>query len=325
VSGLEISTKKRLILAAGRSHPDLAAQIAKELGTSLADIEFTDYPSGEVKIRFGENVRGSDVFAFQTHHAPINDAIMEQLVMIDAAKRASAKRISAVIPLYGYARQDKKHLGREPITAKLVADLLTAAGADRVLSVDLHAAQIQGYFDKPFDHLTAMPLFQKYFQERIGSDFVVVTPDAGRIKVAEKFARRLHADLAILHKRRRLDVKNVSETTKEVIGEVRGRRCLLVDDLIDTAGTITQGAEVLMEFGATEVFACATHGVLSDPATDRIKNSPITELVITDTVPLPPEKQIDKITVLSIAPLVARTIKAVFEDESVSVIFEGDN
>jgi ribose-phosphate pyrophosphokinase len=322
---MEFRTKKRLVLAAGRSHEELAQGIAKELGIEVAQVEFTDFASGEMKVRFGSNVRGADVFIFQTHHAPINDCIMEQLIMIDAAKRASAKRISAVIPFYGYSRQDQKSRGREPITAKLVADLLTTAGADRVLSIDLHTAQIQGFFDMPFDHLTAMPLFTRHFEDRFNSDLVIVSPDAGRIKVAEKFARQLHADLAILHKRRRTDLQNVSETTKEVIGDVRGRRCVLVDDMIDTAGTMTQGAEVLVAFGAEEVYACATHPVLSDPAIDRIKNSPIKELVVTDTLPIPPEKQIDKMTVLSIAPLVARTIRAVFEDESVSEIFQGEN
>ena len=322
---LEISTKKRLVLAAGRSNSDLAGEIAKELGIELAEVEFTDYPSGEIKVRFGHNVRGADLFVLQTHCPPVNDYLMEQLVMIDAAKRASAKRISAVIPYYGYARQDRKSRGREPITAKLVADILTTAGADRVLSVDLHADQIQGFFDKPFDHLTAMPLFVDYFRARLNGDVVSVAPDAGRIKVAEKLAQHMHADLAILHKRRRTDVANVAETTRDLIGDVRGRRCVLIDDMIDTAGTITQAAEILVEFGAEEVYAAATHPVLSDPATDRIKNSPIKELVVTNTVPIPTEKMLDKITVLSIAPIVASTIRAVFEERSVSEIFHGEN
>jgi ribose-phosphate pyrophosphokinase len=322
---MEFSTRKRLVLAAGRSNPALAQEIAEHLGIELAEVEFTDFPSGEIKVRYGANIRGADVFILQTHVLPINDYIIEQLIMIDAAKRASAKRISAVVPFYGYSRQDRKALGREPITAKLVADLLTTSGSDRVLSVDLHADQIQGFFDKPFDHLTAMPLFIDHFQQLYGDDIVVVSPDAGRIKVAEKFAARLGASLAILHKRRRMDVANVSETVKEVIGEVAGRRCVLVDDMIDTAGTMTQGAEVLMEFGAEEVYACATHAILSDPAIDRIKNSPIRELVVTNTIPLPSEKALDKITVLSIAPLVASAIKAVFEERSVSEIFHGQN
>lgn len=244
--------------------------------------------------------------------------------MIDAAKRASAKRISAVIPFYGYSRQDKKTRGREPITARLIADLLTAAGADRVLTMDLHTSQIQGFFDKPVDHLTALPLLADYLKEKFDGDLVVVSPDAGRVRVAEKFAGRLHAPLAILHKRRRPEERNVSETL-EVVGEVRGHRCVLVDDMIDTAGTVSGGAEVLLEFGAEEVFACATHAILSDPAIDRIKNAPIKELVVTNTVPLSEDKRLDAMTVLSVAPILASTIRAVFEDKSVSEIFQGEN
>jgi ribose-phosphate pyrophosphokinase len=314
-----------MIFVAGRSNPELASEIAEELGTGLAEIQLDDFANGEVYVRFRENIRGADVFVFQTHAADINKNLMEQLIMIDAAKRASAKRISAVIPFYGYSRQDRKSRGREPITARLVADLLTAAGADRVLSVDLHADQIQGFFDKPVDHLTALPLLVDYVQERFDGDVVIVSPDAGRIRVAEKFASRLHAPLAILHKRRRTDVRNQSETALEIIGDVRGRRCVLVDDMIDTAGTMTGGAQVLLDFGAEEVYATVTHAVLSDPAADRIKNSPIKELVVTNTVPIPPEKQLDKITVLSIAPVVASTIRAVFEEQSVSEIFQGEN
>jgi ribose-phosphate pyrophosphokinase len=324
VSGLEIGTKKRMILAAGRSNTELADEIAENLGVACAEVEIADFANGEIYFRFEENVRGSDVFVFQTHSDPINKMIMEQLIMIDAAKRASAKRISAVIPFYGYSRQDKKTRGREPITSRLVADLLTVAGADRVLTVDLHTSQIQGFFDKPVDHLTALPLLADYLGNKFEHDLVVVSPDAGRVRVAEKFAGRLHAPLAILHKRRRPDQRNVSETL-EVVGEVKGKRCVLVDDMIDTAGTITGGAEVLMEFGADEVYACATHGILSDPAIDRIKNAPLKEVVITNTLPIPEEKRLDSITVLSIAPIIASTIRAVFTDESVSEIFHGEN
>jgi ribose-phosphate pyrophosphokinase len=325
VSGVEVAPRKRLKLVAGRSNPELAEEIAKHLGTSLSEVEIEDFANGEVYVRYPENIRGCDVFVFQSHTEPINKQIMEQLILIDAARRASAKRISAVIPFYGYSRQDKKGRGREPITARLLADLLLAAGADRVLSVDLHTAQIQGFFDKPFDHLTALPMLAGYFKEKFGSEVTIVSPDAGRVRVAEKFADRLGAPLAILHKRRREDVRNVSETALEVVGDVEGRRCLLVDDMIDTAGTMTGGAKVLMQFGAEEVFACATHAILSDPAIDRIKNAPIKELVVTNTVPLPPEKRLDSITVLSIAPVLASTIRAVFMDESVSEIFEGAN
>lgn len=283
-----------------------------------------DFANGEIYVRFAENIRGADVFILQTHAGDINAAIMEQLIMIDAAKRASAKRISAVIPFFGYSRQDKKSRGREPITARLIADLLTAAGVDRVLTVDLHTAQIQGFFDAPVDHLTSMPILAGVLDERFGSDLTIVSPDAGRVRVSEKFASRLSAPLAILHKRRRTDVRNVSETL-EVVGDVKGRRCVLVDDMIDTAGTICGGAEALIKFGAEEVYAVATHAVLSDPATDRLKNAPIKELFITNTVPLPAERRLDKITVCSIAPLIADTIRAVFEDESVSEIFHGEN
>jgi ribose-phosphate pyrophosphokinase len=324
VSGLEITTKKRMVLAAGRSNPELADEIAKNLGITCAEVEIADFANGEIYFRFEENVRGADVFIFQTHSEPINKQIMEQLIMIDAAKRASAKRISAVIPFYGYSRQDKKTRGREPITSRLVADLLTAAGADRVLTIDLHTSQIQGFFDKPVDHLTALPLLADYLEGKLGSDLVIVSPDAGRVRVAEKFAGRLHAAVAFLHKRRRPDARNVSETL-EVVGEVKGRRCVLVDDMIDTAGTITGGAEVLMSSGAEEVYACATHGILSDPAIDRIKNAPIKEVVLTNTLPIPDERRLDNITVLSIAPTIASTIKAVFTEESVSEIFQGEN
>ena len=323
MSGLEIGTKKRMVFAAGRSNQELADEIAKNLGVTCAEVEISDFANGEIYFRFEENVRGADVFVFQTHSDPINKMIMEQMIMIDAAKRASAKRISAVIPFYGYSRQDKKTRGREPITSRLVADLLTVAGADRVLTVDLHTSQIQGFFDKPVDHLTALPLLADYLGGKY-EDLVVVSPDAGRVRVAEKFAGRLHAPLAILHKRRRPDQRNVSETL-EVVGEVRGRRCLLVDDMIDTAGTITGGAQVLMDFGAEEVYACATHGILSDPAIDRIKNAPLKEVVLTNTLPIPEDRRIDSITVLSIAPIIASTISAVFADESVSEIFHGEN
>jgi len=324
VSGLEITTKKRMVLAAGRSNPELADEIAENLGIMCAEVEIADFANGEIYFRFEENVRGADVFIFQTHSEPINKQIMEQLIMIDAAKRASAKRISAVIPFYGYSRQDKKTRGREPITSRLVADLLTAAGADRVLTIDLHTSQIQGFFDKPVDHLTALPLLADYLEGKLGSDLVIVSPDAGRVRVAEKFAGRLHAAVAFLHKRRRPDARNVSETL-EVVGEVSGRRCVLVDDMIDTAGTITGGAEVLISSGAEEVYACATHGILSDPAIDRIKNAPIKEVVLTNTLPIPDERRLDNITVLSIAPTIASTIKAVFTEESVSEIFQGEN
>jgi len=258
---------------------------------------------------------------------PVNEAIMEQLVMIDALKRASAKRITAVVPYYGYSRQDKKSLAREAITGKLLADLLTAAGADRVMSVDLHSGQIQGFFDYPFDHLTALPLLSAYLQEELNltdGELVVVAPDAGRVKTAERLREYLHADLAFLYKRRSRTEAHKVETLA-VVGEVEGKACVLVDDMIDTAGTIVSGATTLKEHGAAKIYAAATHGVLSGEAIDRLKNSVLEEIVITNTLPLAPEKQLPNITVLSTAAIMASAIKAVFEEESVSEIFHGEN
>jgi ribose-phosphate pyrophosphokinase len=271
------------------------------------------------------------VFIMQTHYGcdgrSINDSIMEQLIMIDAAYRASAKRITAVCPFYGYARQDRKAEGREPITARLVADLFKAAGAKRMVSVDLHSGQIQGFFDGPVDHLTAMPVLEGYLREHAEPGVVIVAPDAGRVKVAERFSQHLgdlDADLAFINKRRPKGIANVA-VAKEVIGEVDGRHCVITDDMIDTASTITTAAEILLERGATEVWAMCTHGVLSGPAIDRLKNAPISRVVMTNTLPLPPEKQLDKIEVLSVAPIIADALAAVFDDTSVSEIFGGEN
>ncbi len=321
---LTARAEKRLLLFSGRANPELAEEIAKELGTPLGEVDISDFANGEIYVRFLENVRGSDAFVIQSHSDPINSRIMEQLIMIDALKRASAKRITAVAPFYGYARQDKKTLGREPITAKLVADLFTAAGADRLISVDLHTGQIQGFFDTPVDHLTALPVIATYLASAVDGRVVVVSPDAGRVKVAEKYARHLGADLAILYKRRPADRHNVAEV-REVVGEVKGRVCVIVDDMIDTAGTVVGGAEILLERGAREVYAAATHPVLSGPAVERLARCPIKEVVVTNTLPIPPEKRIPKLTVLSIAPLLARAIAAVFQDRSVSEIFRGEN
>jgi ribose-phosphate pyrophosphokinase len=254
----------------------------------------------------------------------VNDSIMEQLIMVDAAKRASAKRITAVCPFYGYARQDRKASEREPITAKLVADMLSVAGADRMVSVDLHSGQIQGFFDMPVDHLTAMPVLTDWVEKNLGSDVVVVSPDAGRFKVAERFAQHLDADVGSVAKRRPRGLANQVEAL-DVMGDVRGRVCVLVDDMIDTAGTICAAADQLVAHGATEVHAMATHGVLSDPALDRLKNSVIAKVVITDTLPLAPDRHMDKIEILSVANIVAEALLAVFEDRSVSEIFGGDN
>ena len=321
---MELVTKKRLQLYAGRSHPELAGHIADHLGVELGVANLKTFPNGEIKCQLGESVRGSDVFIIQTHCHPVNESIMEQLIMIDTAKRASAKRITAVVPYYGYSRQDRKAEGREPITAKLVANMLVSAGCSRVVSVDLHSGQIQGFFDKPVDHLTAMPVLLDYLRREGGDDLVIVAPDAGRVKVAERFSQHLGADLAFVHKMRPKGTVSTVEA-KGVIGEVDGRRCVIIDDMIDTAGTIVAAAEILKEKGATEVWGMATHGLLSDPAVDRLKNSEFERVVITDTVPLPPEKAIDKIEVLSVAEIIADAIDAVFEDTSVSEIFDGEN
>ncbi|MEO6317631.1 MAG: ribose-phosphate diphosphokinase [Acidimicrobiales bacterium] len=325
---MELVTKKRLHLLAGRSNLPLAAEIADHLGVELGHPNLVEFSNGEIHSKLGENVRGADVFIIQTHGATeelsVNDVIMEQLIMIDAARRASAKRITAVIPNYGYARQDRKAEGREPITAKLVANMFAAVGTNRLMSVDLHSGQIQGFFDGPVDHLTAMPVLVDYIKAHLPEDLVVVSPDAGRVKVAERYTNVLHADLAIVHKRRVKGVKNTVEAI-EIVGDVQGRACVIIDDMIDTAATLCAGADQLKERGASDIYALATHGVLSGPAIDRIKNSSINRLVITNTLPLPPDKQIDKIEVLSVAKILAETIDAVFEDNSVSEIFDGAN
>jgi ribose-phosphate pyrophosphokinase len=326
--GMELVTKKKLHIVSGRANLPLAQEITACLEVPLGDANTTDFANGEIHCRFGESVRGMDVFIIQSHCASgamsVNDTLMEHLQMVDAARRGSAKRITAVMPFYGYARQDRKAEGREPITAKLVANMFAAAGANRLMSVDLHSGQIQGFFDGPFDHMVAMPVLIDYLRTSLDDDLVVVSPDAGRVKVAERYANVLHADLAIVHKRRVKGAKNQVEA-KEVVGNVEGRTCVLIDDMIDTGGTLVAAAEQLAEQGAGTVVAAATHGVLSGPAIDRLKNSVISKVVVTNTLPLPPEKQIDKIEVVSIAKVIADAIDAVFEDTSVSEIFDGAN
>jgi ribose-phosphate pyrophosphokinase len=323
----EMITKKHMMLFSGTAHPSLTEEIAKHLGVGLYDANISRFASGEIYVRYTESVRGSDAFVIQPHADPVNESIFEQLIMIQALKLASAKRIVAVIPYYGYSRQDKKALAREPISAKLVADLLTAAGTDRVVSVDLHSGQIQGFFDFPFDHLTALPLLSDYLTKDLGlegEDLVVVAPDTGRVKTAERLREHLHADLAFIYKRRSRQEAHKIETMT-VVGEVKGRPCILVDDMIDTASTMAEGAKALDREGAGDIYAGATHPVLSGKAIQRLEESPIKELVVTNTLPIPEEKQSDKITVLSIAPIIASALKAVFEDQSVSEIFHGEN
>jgi len=324
---VEIVTKKKMMLFSGTTHPALAAEIADHLAIKLSPCKISRFASGEIYVRSEESVRGADVYVIQTHADPVNESIMEQLIMLDAMKRASAKRITAVIPYYGYSRQDKKGLAREPISAKLVADLITVAGADRVISVDLHSGQTQGYFDFPFDHLTALPILSDYLSGDLGlhdDDVVVVAPDAGRIRTAERLREHLHADLAFLYKRRsRREAHKIEEMA--VVGEVQGRPCIVVDDMIDTAGTVAKGAAALAQQGAGPIFAAATHGVLSGKAVQLLEEAPIQEVVVTNTVPIPEEKLFGKLRVLSIAPLIAMALRAVFEDTSVSEIFRGEN
>jgi ribose-phosphate pyrophosphokinase len=324
VSGIKASGTKTLMLFGGRAYPELAAEVAAQVGVDLIPTKVFNFANGEIYVRFEESVRGSDAFVIQSHAAPINEWIMEQLIMVDALKRASAKRITVVMPFYGYARQDKKHRGREPISARLVADLFKTAGADRLMAVDLHTAQIQGFFDGPVDHLWALPILADYVQMRYdSSNMTVVSPDAGRVRVADLWADKLGTPLAIIHKRR--DPSEVNRVrVHEVVGAVEGRTCLLVDDMIDTAGTITQAAEALIASGASEVLVTATHAVLSGPAVDRLKNSRIREVVVTNTLPIPDERRFDKLTTLSIAPLIGRAIREVFEDGSVTSLFGGN-
>ncbi len=324
MSGIVSSGEKQLILVSGRAHPQLAADVAAELGTEVTSTTAYDFANGEIYVRFNESVRGADIFVLQSHAAPINKWLMEQLIMIDAAKRASAKRITAVSPFYPYSRQDKKHQGREPISARLVADMYKTAGADRVMSVDLHASQAQGFFDGPVDHLWAMPVLVDYVKQHVDlKNVAVVSPDAGRIRVAEKWAAKLgNCPLAFVHKTRDTSRPNVAVANR-VVGDVEGRDCILVDDMIDTGGTITEAVKVLYNAGARDVIIAATHGVLSDPATQRLEGCGASEVVITDTLPIPEDKRFPQLTVLSIAPLLARAIHEVFEDGSVTSMFDG--
>jgi ribose-phosphate pyrophosphokinase len=316
---------KKMMLFSGRAFPELGREIADYLGMELTPTALFDFANGEIFVRFLESVRGCDAFVVQSHTSPINQWIMEQLIMVDALKRASANRITVVAPFFGYARQDKKSRGREPVSARLMADLFLAAGAHRLMAVDLHTAQIQGFFDGPVDHLFALPILATYIESKLDlSQVTVVAPDAGRVRVCERWTDRLGCPLAIIHKRRDPDVANKVKVL-EVVGQVAGRTCILVDDMIDTGSTIANAAEILFEQGAAKVIVTATHGVLSGPAVDLLKNSGISEVIVTDTLPIEPEKRFDKLTVLSIAPLIARAITEVFSEGSVTSLFDGQS
>jgi ribose-phosphate pyrophosphokinase len=313
------------MLFTGSANPGLAEEVATLLDVELGRVERSRFADGEIYIRFIDSVRGADCFVIQSHSIPINEHVMEQLIMIDALKRASAKRITAVVPFYGYARQDKKGRPREPITAKLMGDLFVAAGADRIASVDLHTGQIQGFVDTPFDSLTAIPLFEDYLAKRLDGPITMVSPDSGGVKRATKFARHLDAEVAFVYKRRRTDLRNQVQA-QWVVGDVANRHCVIVDDIIDTGGTVVASADLLLERGALSVMVVATHGVLSGPAVERLSRAPFREIVITNTLPLQPEAAILRnLTVLSVAPIVSGTIEAIFNDESVSEIFKGEN
>ncbi|MBW3604671.1 MAG: ribose-phosphate pyrophosphokinase [Actinobacteria bacterium] len=321
---MEVITKKRMQVFSGRGYPELATEVVDHLGMRLGSVDIHEFSNGELYVRFQENIRGSDVFLIQTHCSPVNGNIWEQLIMIDAAKRASAKRIIAVCPYYGYARADRKARSREAITARLLADMLTTAGATRVVSVDLHTGQIQGFFDQPLDHLTALPLLVGWLAERFpDEDLVIASPDAGGVKLASKYQAMLpRAELAFLAKTR--ESHNVARTLA-VVGDVEGRTCVLVDDMIDTAGTVCGAADALVDRGAARVVVAATHPVLSGPACERLSASSIETVVVTNTMPLPPACNCAKIEVVSVAPIVASTMRAIFEDESVSELFDDRN
>ena len=324
MSEIRLSSEKRLRLFSGRGFPELSEAVAAELGIPLTPTSAYDFANGEIFVRFEESVRGCDAFVIQSHTAPVNKQIMEQLIMVDALKRASAKRITVVAPFYGYARQDKKHRGREPITARLMADLYKAAGADRLMVVDLHTSQIQGFFDGPVDHLFALPMLANYVGSKVDrTRLTIVSPDSGRVRVAERWSELLGGcPIAFIHKTRDPRVPNESVTGK-VVGEVEGQTCVVIDDMIDTAGTITKAVDALFAAGAKEVIVAATHAVFSGPAVDRLKASKVTEVVVTDSLPIDEDKRFDGLTVLSIAPLLARAIREVFEDGSVTSLFDG--
>jgi ribose-phosphate pyrophosphokinase len=325
VSAMSAIPKKNLMLFSGRAHPELAEQVAKELDVTITPQSAYSFANGEIFVRFEESVRGCDAFVLQAHSAPINDAIMEQLIMVDALKRASAKRITVVMPFWGYARQDKKHRGREPISARLIADMFKTAGADRIMCVDLHTSQIQGFFDGPVDHLFALPVLAGHLKSKYDTrEMAVVSPDSGRVRLAERWAETLGGTpLAFIHKTR--DPRKPNEAVaNRVVGEIEGRTCVVIDDMIDTGGTVAKAVEVLLRDGAKDVIIAATHGVLSGPAVERLANCGAREVIFTDTLPIAEEKRFERMTVLPIAPLVAEAIHQVFDDGSVTSLFDGN-
>ncbi len=324
MSELRLSSEKRLRVFSGRGYPELAEEVAADLGIAVTPTSAYDFANGEIFVRFEESVRGSDAFVIQSHAAPVNKQIMEQLIMVDALKRASAKRITVVAPFYGYARQDKKHRGREPISARLMADLFKTAGADRMMVVDLHTSQIQGFFDGPVDHLFALPLLTNYVGSKVDrNNLTIVSPDSGRVRVAERWSDLMGGcPIAFIHKTRDPRIPNEA-TVGRIVGDVKGRTAVVIDDMIDTAGTIVKAVDACLEAGASEVIVAATHAVLSGPASDRLKNSGAAEVVVTNTLPIPDDRKFDKLAVLSIAPLLARAIREVFEDGSVTSLFDG--
>jgi len=322
MSGTLLTPSKHLMLFSGRAHPQLANSVAELLGIELTPSRLISYANSEIYVRYEESVRGCDAFVIQSHPAPVNEWVMEHLIMVDALKRASAKRITVVAPFYPYGRQDKKHLGREPISARLIADLFHTAGADRIMSVDLHAAQIQGFFDGPVDHLSGLPVLADYVAAHYDTaQITVVSPDAGRVRLTDMWADRLGAPLAIIHKRH--DPRSINEVrVNELVGDVEGRICLLVDDMIDTAGTMTKAADALWKHGAKQVIAAATHPVFSGPAVERLNQTEFGEIIVTNTLPLREDIKIQNLTVLSIAPLLAQAIHEVFSDGSVTRLFD---
>ncbi|MGH3971808.1 MAG: ribose-phosphate diphosphokinase [Pseudonocardiaceae bacterium] len=325
LSTMSAVSKKNLMLFSGRCHPELVEEVAKHLDVAVTQQSAYSFANGEIFVRFEESVRGCDAFVVQAHAAPINDAIMEQLIMVDALKRASAKRITAVMPFWGYSRQDKKHRGREPISARLIADMFKVAGADRIMTVDLHTSQIQGFFDGPVDHLFALPVLANHIKNTYtGRALAVVSPDSGRVRLAERWAEALgNTPLAFIHKTR--DPRKPNEAVaNRVVGDIDGRLCVVIDDMIDTGGTVVSAVRSLLDGGATDVVVAATHGVLSDPATQRLSTCGAREVIFTNTLPIPDSKRFPGMTALSIAPLLARAIHEVFEGGSVTSLFDGN-